>query len=344
MNPPGIPTGYSTDEESQEIWVYLERRAHTLARVSLELLGKARALADESGAPVIAILIGSSLENLASEAIASGADRVLLIEDERLDPFNVDAYSEVAAQVIEEGKPSILLIGATHDGRDLAGRLAVRLQTGLNADCTDLVLAPETGLLISEVTGFGGGIIALLECPERRPQMSTVRPGVFPLPTPETDRLGDVVRKVVQLDSACFRTRVLEQTQHKSVDLTQADILICGGRGVEGDFASLASLANILQGQVGGTRPPVDDGYLERERQIGQTGVVCSPKVAICLGISGAFHFVVGIEKADLVIAINSDPAAPIFEYADYGIVADVRDFLPLLMRAFEEDREKAHA
>jgi electron transfer flavoprotein alpha subunit len=198
--------------------------------------------------------------------------------------------------------------------------------------------------LISEVSGFGGGIIALLDCPERRPQMSTVRPGVFPTPMADTKRTGEVVRRDIQLRDDCIQTFVMDQDQHDGVDLTQAEILICGGRGISGEFYSLKPLADLLAAEVGATRPPVDDGYIERERQVGQTGVVCSPKVAICLGISGAFHFVVGIEKADLVIAVNSDPAAPIFDYADYGIVADVTEFLPVLMRAFEEYQEKTHA
>jgi electron transfer flavoprotein alpha subunit len=334
---------FSADEETNMILVYLECRDGSIASVSLELLGKARGLADQSESRLIGLIIGHELEALAKEAISNGADEVVLLEDQLLSSFNVEAYTEVAAQVIIEEKPSVLLIGATHDGRDLAGRLAVRLQTGLNADCTDLLLDPESGLLISEVTGFGGGIIALLDCPDRRPQMSTVRPGVFPLPVADEKRTGEVVRREIQLRDDCIQTFVIEQDRHDGVDLTQAEILICGGRGMGGDFNSLKSLADLLPGEVGATRPPVDDGYIERERQIGQTGVVCSPKVAICLGISGAFHFVVGIEKADLVIAVNSDPSAPIFDYADYGIVADVTEVLPALMHAFEAHLEKTH-
>jgi electron transfer flavoprotein alpha subunit len=296
---------FSADEETNMILVYLECRDGSIASVSLELLGKARGLADQSESRLIGLIIGHELEALAKEAISNGADEVVLLEDQLL--------------------------------------LAVRLQTGLNADCTDLLLDPESGLLISEVTGFGGGIIALLDCPDRRPQMSTVRPGVFPLPVADEKRTGEVVRREIQLRDDCIQTFVIEQDRHDGVDLTQAEILICGGRGMGGDFNSLKSLADLLPGEVGATRPPVDDGYIERERQIGQTGVVCSPKVAICLGISGAFHFVVGIEKADLVIAVNSDPSAPIFDYADYGIVADVTEVLPALMHAFEAHLEKTH-
>ncbi len=335
--------GYTLAEENPSLWVYLEHNEAGLANVSLELLGKARSLADESQSSLTALLIGHSIEELARHAFTYGVDEAVIIEDERLSSFNVEAYTEVATHAILAEKPSMLLVGATHDGRDLAGRLAVRLQTGLNADCTDLLLDPETKLLVSEVTGFGGGIVALLECPSHRPQISTVRPGVFSLPTSDLSREGKIVPMKARMSDESFRTQILEQDHHVAIDLTQAEVLICGGRGIEGDFESLRALADVLNGEVGATRPPVDDGYIERERQVGQTGVVCNPKIALCLGISGAFHFVVGIEKADLVIAVNSDPAAPIFEYADYGIVADANAFLQAFMLALEERREKAH-
>lgn len=333
---------YLAGDAHEALWVYLEVRQGSLAGVSLELLGKARSLANESGARVSALCLGQGGEGLTGDAIAHGADEILLIEDERLSAFNLEAYCDAMAQLVVEGKPSILLMGATHDGRDLAGRLAVRLQTGLNADCTDLRLDPDTGALISEVTGFGGGIVALLECPERRPQISTVRPGVFPVPIVDLQRSGEVIHKQVEVDESCIRSYVLEKDAHVGVDLTRAEILVCGGRGVEGEFESLRSLAEILGGDVGATRPPVDDGYIERERQVGQTGVVTRPRVAICLGISGAFHFIVGIDKADLVIAVNSDPTAPIFEYADYGIVADVKEFLPAFVQAYQDHRKES--
>ena len=335
---------YRVETENRALWVYLEHRKGVISSVSVELLGKARSLADEAGSIVVGLLIGNELETLAVEAIAYGADEVQLIEDPRLMSFNLEAYTEAAEQAIRAGRPSIFLLGATHDGRDLAGRLAVRLQTGLNADCTNLVLDTKRGVLISEVTGFGGGVIALLECLDHRPQMSTVRPGVFPLPERDAKRAGTALRIDIDLRDECIRTELLEREDHAGVDLTQADVLICGGRGVEGDFGSLHVLAQMLGGDVGATRPPVDDGHIDRERQIGQTGVVCRPKVALCLGISGAFHFIVGVEQADLVIAVNSDPDAPIFEYADYAIVADVASFLPALMKVLEAQQEKAHA
>jgi len=335
---------YDDGQAEPAIWVYLEHAAGRLASVSLELLGKARSLAEQGGLTLSGLLVGQGLDDLADQALAYGPDEVRCLESVHLGDFNLEAFTQAVAADVQNGKPAVLLLGATHDGRDLAGRLAVRLQTGLNADCTDLHLDPGRGVLISEVTGFGGGIIALLECPQQRPQMSTVRPGVFPVPERQTNASGNILRIAVNEPAEEPATIVLEREQHQGVDLTQAEILVCGGRGIDGDFDSLRRLAGLLGGEVGATRPPVDDGYIERERQIGQTGVVCRPKVALCLGISGAFHFVVGIEQADLVIAVNSDPQAPIFEYADYGIVADAQEFIPALLAAFETYREGVHA
>ncbi len=335
---------YDASSENRSLWVYLERKGDSLAGVSRELLGKARQLANEADLELNGLLMGNSLADVVGEACEYGADVVWCCEHPLLTDFNPQAYSYAAEQAIRKGKPSILLLGATHDGRDLAGRLAVQLQTGLNADCTDLVFNQEKGILVSEVTGFGGGVIALLECPDRRPQMSTVRPGVFPPAERDETRPHKQLRIDIDITPANLQTTLLEQETHQGVDLTQAEVLWCGGRGIEGNFESLYQLAAMLGGDVGATRPPVDDGYIERERQVGQTGVVCRPKVAICFGISGAFHFVVGVEQADLVIAINSDPESPIFDFADYCIVGDAQAIMPALIKAFEQRMEAAHA
>lgn len=336
---------YGKEEQSDCIWIYLEHHSGRLAGVSAELLAKGRELADAGGWPLVGMIIGDQeLDDLAQETIQRGADQVWLCQDPQLAAFNLEAYTSAAYQAIAKGKPSILLLGATHDGRDLAGRLAVRLQTGLNADCTDLKLDVERGVLVSDVTGFGGGIIAMLECPQRRPQMSTVRPGVFPAGQVDKSRDGEIVTQTVKLKKADFRSQLLEAVHAQGVDISGAEMLVCGGRGIEGDFASMEMLAELLGGEVGATRPPVDDGYIERARQVGQTGVVCRPKVALCFGISGAFHFIVGVQEADVVIAINSDPEAAIFDYVDYGIVADVKEIVPALIRALEGIQEVAHA
>lgn len=335
---------YGVEQERQEIWVFLEQEAGALAGVSLELLSKSRQLADQVGWSLTGLLLGKGVAALAREAIAHGADAVVLAEHPLLSAFTVEAYSHVAFQALVRHKPSVFLLGATLNGRDLAGRLAVRLRTGLNADCTDLRLSPQNGVLVSEVSGFGGGVLALIEMQHHRPQMATVRPGVFPPGQADHSREGRVISLPVNLTEAMIHTRLVERVVGQAVDLTQAQALVVGGRGIEGRFDLLRELAGLIGGEVGATRPPVDEGHVERERQIGQTGVVCRPKVAIVCGASGAFHFTVGIQAAGVVIAINSDPGAPIFEAADYGVVGDALQVLPLLARALRDVREVAHA
>lgn len=331
---------YSIEEEQKAIWVFLEQSNGTLEGVCLELLSKGRQLADLAGWSLTGLLVGHDVANLAKEAFTYGADEVVLAEHPLLDVFTVDAYTHVAFQALTKAKPSVFLLGATPNSRDLVGRLAVRLRTGLNADCTDLRLDPQSGVLVSEVTGFGGGVLALLEMPEHRPQMATVRPGVFPLGEPDHTREGRVTVSPFELTEDMIHTRVVERVIGEGVDLTQVPVLVAGGRGVKGEFDMLRELADLLGGDVGATRPPVDEGHIERERQIGQTGVVCRPKVAIVCGISGAFHFVVGIQDADVVIAINSDPDAPIFEFADYCIVGDAFEVVPTLVAILRSVRE----
>lgn len=281
--------------------------------------------------------MGSEIDATVEDARIFGADEVWVVEHPGLKEFDCEAFTTAAHQAILSTKPSILLFGATPNGRDLAGRLAVRLRTGLNADCTQLHIDKDRGVLISEVTGFGGGVLADLEIPSRRPQMATVRPGVF-LPTPMKNRdQGEIRRFNPDFPDTHIRTRILEKVVEESVDLTKAEVLVCGGRGVEGQFDVLTQLAEIWGGAVGATRPPVDDGFMPRQRQIGQTGVICRPKVAVNFGISGAFHFVVGIQEADLVVSVNIDPDAPIFEYSDYCIQADVHELMPLLLKEFQQ-------
>lgn len=335
---------YGVDEEISAIWVYLEHERGELAGVSLELLAKARALADPCGWTVTGLLLGHDVTGLVGSAFSYGADEVWLWDDPLLEHFSIDSHARLVGEALQEGKPSVFLAGATHDGRDLAGRLAVRLRAGLTADCTELLLDPNTGQLVGEVSGFGGGVLAMIETPAHRPQMATVRPGVFPPGQAETSRLGELRLIPVEFGPEDIQTEIIERVVGEAVDLTQTPALVIGGRGVHGDFGPLRELARLLGGDIGGTRPPVDDGYIERERQIGQTGVVCRPKVAIVVGASGAFQFVVGILDADLVIAINNDPQAPIFDYADYGIVGDAAQVMPAILQHLTAVGEVAHA
>ncbi|OGO18471.1 MAG: hypothetical protein A2Z14_11415 [Chloroflexi bacterium RBG_16_48_8] len=334
---------YSPNEESKSIWVCLEIAQGTLTPVSLELLSKGRELADEAGWPLVGLLLGNQVASLSGEVYTYGADEVWMVNHPLLQHFTIEAYSQAVYTAILLGRPSIVLFGATPNSRDLAGRLAVRLKTGLNADCTNLRIDPDRGVLISEVTGFGGGILAYLEVPQHRPQMATVRPGVFTIGKSMDFKIGTPLEIQVELTQEMIKTEILERVIGETIDLTQAEILICGGRGVAGDFKILQELAALLEGEVGATRPPVDEGHIERERQIGQTGVIGHPKLAIACGISGAFHFIVGIQDADTVIAINSDPEAPIFEYADYCVVGDVFRIVPALIQALKDGRGKAN-
>ncbi len=294
-------------------------------------------MADQVGWPLIGLLVGYNISGLVDQAFSYGADEIWLVDDPLLEYFTIDAYAHVVYQAINLGKPSIFLSGATPNGRDLAGRLAVRLRTGLNADCTDLRLDPKSGILVCEVSGFGGGILALIEMRNHRPQMATVRPGVF-LPMPAAfGENGKIVEISVDLNPEMIKTRIIDHKVGEGIDLTKVPVLVAGGRGIQGDFETMRVLADLLDGDIGATRPPVDEGHIERERQIGQTGVVCSPNVAICCGISGAFHFVVGIEKAGTVIAINTDPDAPIFDYADYCVVGDYKQVVLALIKQLSD-------
>jgi electron transfer flavoprotein alpha subunit len=331
---------YGVDQETRSIWVYLEGSAEHLAGVSLELIAKGREMCDRLSWKLVGLSLGHQVAGLIEEGFAHGLDQIWFGDDPLLEHFTIEAYTYAAHQAIMAGTPSVFLLGATPNGRDLAGRLAVRLRTGLNADCTNLEVKPDTKRLVCEVSGFGGGVLAMIEMANHRPQMATVRPGVFSPGEPDFSRVGEVIPLTLDFSTDLIQTRLIKRSIGEEIDLTQAPVLVAGGRGVDGDFEMLTELASLLGGEVGATRPPVDEGHIGRERQIGQTGVVCSPKIAICCGISGAFHFVVGVEKADTVIAINSDPEAPIFDFADYCIVGDVHQILPSLIESLSAERE----
>lgn len=320
------------------IWVYLEQEQGEFEGVSLELLAKARELADELSTTLTGVLLGYPVRQLADEAIARGADEVLVAEHPDLQIYSTDPFTKVVTAAAREYNPDIFLLGATPYGRDLAGRLAVRLQTGLTADCTGLKIDPEKKLLVGDVVGFGGGIVAGILCPDARPQMATVRPGIFAAAEPQK-RQGKVRELPVEITEDDKRVKLLERVREAGLDITKAQYLVCAGRGIRGELGLVEELAQLLGAEIGATRPVCDAGWLERDRQVGQTGVVTKPKVAIVCGISGAIHFTVGIEDAEAIVAINNDAEAPIFESADYCIVDDLFAVLPPLIESIKAAR-----
>ncbi len=332
-----IAPGYSA-EQASGLWVWLEQQDGLLEPVSLELLSKARELADQSRQTVTGLLLGYEIGHLAIPAVAHGADEVLVAESPLMRNYTTNPYTKVMTELVLDRRPNILLLGATANGRDLAGRLAVRLRTGLTADCTDLNLNAD-GLLVGQVTGFGRGILAGILCPEHRPQMATVRPGVFPRPEPDEQADGRILRVKAQLSEADAPVHVVRRSTTRGGDITAAERLVIGGRGVHGDFDLLGELAKLIDADIGATRVAVDEGWADREAQIGQTGYVTRPKLAIVCGVSGAMQFTVGIQEAETVVAINSDPEAPIFEAADCCIVDDVFQVLPPLMEAIRKQQ-----
>ena len=329
-------------DDARGIWVWLEQHDGRLEDVGLELAGKARALADACGEPLTAILLGRVADVLPSAAERASrlpVDRVLVAPHPLLGRYATDVYASALEQLVRAERPAILLMGATPDGRDLAGRLAVRFYTGLTADCTDLGIAADGGLLESHVVGFGGGIAAVIKCAHHRPQMATVRPGVFPMPpAPSDGRIAPVRFVSIELDQSVSQTAVIERHVHNGAGLTRAPVVVVGGGGMRGQFGAIEELAALLGGEVGATRVAVDQGWAPRERQIGQTGIVVRPKVAIACAVSGASQFTVGIDSAQTVIAINSDPQAPMFEAADYAVADDVFQILPALVAQLRLD------
>jgi electron transfer flavoprotein alpha subunit len=329
--------------EKPQIWVFMEQRAGVLHDVGLELLGKARELAEASGSMVAALLLGANVAPMADRVIAHGADKVLIAEDPRLEPYRLLAYTGVLAKACQEYQPSILLFGATSLGVELAPRLAARLNTGLSAHCIDLQLDAE-GTLLQMVPGWGGGVVASIRCPHHRPQMATVMPGVMKKIQP-APRSGRVIHLAVGNDLDDSGPKVLEtyREEPKTRQLETAEVVVAGGWGVGGPegWLLLEELAGILGGAVGATRPPVDEGWASDEQMIGQSGKTVRPRLYLGVGLSGMSHHVVGMEGSEVVVAINSDPKAPLFEVADFCIVGDFREILPPLL---EEIRQRLGA
>lgn len=326
--------------EYKNVWVFAEQRDGALMNVALELLGEGRKLSDALGVSLCAVLLGDKVSGITDELFEHGADKVYIAESPLLRDYTTDGYCNVICDMIDEYKPEIVLYGATHIGRDLAARIAARVNTGLTADCTALEIDTEKRLLLQTRPAFGGNLMATITCEDRRPQMSTVRPGVMERAKREAGRRGEVVTYTPALTEEQVRTTVIKKVteQLSAVSLTDADVIVAGGRGLgnEEGFKLLESLANKLGGVVGASRAAVDNGWIDKSHQVGQTGTTVKPKIYIACGISGAIQHLVGMQDSGTIIAINRDPDAPIFKSATYGIVGDLYDVVPELIAALD--------
>ena len=349
--------------EYKDVWVFTEQRNGKLMNVALELLGEGRRLSREiGGSKVCAVLVGNRVESLAHELYAYGADRVYLIQDELLRTYTTDGYTKVITDAIREYKPEIVLFGATHIGRDLAPRIAARLDTGLTADCTrlDIKVSNYIDYLEKYTTlntdnldrnsedknlkqtrpAFGGNLMATIICPDSRPQMSTVRPGVMQKLEKNTCADGELVTVNHSLSRDDIRTAVVEQVSavRELVSLSDAQIICSGGRGL-GDasgFELIKKLADKVGGVVGASRAAVDSGWIDQSHQVGQTGTTVKPKIYFACGISGAIQHLAGMQTSDIIIAVNKDPEAPIFEVADYALVGDLHKIIPEIIAQWD--------
>jgi len=316
------------------IWVFAEQRGGELHEVSLELLGKARELAEQANNRVTAILLGVNIKPLAQTLLDHGADSVLVADDDRLDTYRLIPYALVIESVIREHQPDVLLMGATAMGVELAPRVAAKVRTGLSAHCIDLKLGSD-GQLHQVVPGWGGGVIATITCPEKRPQMATVMPGIMEARSPE-ERAGEIKEIEVQISDKDLGPQVLETKREEPEDqpLEKAEVVIAGGWGIgnKEDWQMVEELAGLLGGAVGATRPPVDEGWAQEGQMIGQSGKTVRPVLYMGLGISGVMHHVVGMDQSKHVISINSDPNADIFDVSDVIVVEDFRKIIPKLI------------
>jgi electron transfer flavoprotein alpha subunit len=322
------------------VWVFAEQKEGKVANVVTELLGEGRKLADQLGEKLSAVLLGDGMEAAAQELISYGADNVYLVDHPSLQRFNDESYADIFTQLISRYKPEIVLMGATTYGRSLGPRVASRLNTGLTADCTQLEIDTERRLLLQTRPAFGGNLMATIICPDHRPQMSTVRPKVMKALDPDPSRVGEIIRPDVDIPLDT-RVKVLETvtTLCEKVNLTEADIIVSGGRGLgdPGNFALVEELAQILGGAVGASRAVVDAGWVDYSHQVGQTGKTVGPKVYFACGISGAVQHLAGMSSSDTIIAINKDPDAPIFKVATFGITGDVVEVLKALISEFKK-------
>ena len=340
-----LETSYTPDvdvDQYRGLWVIAEHLHGELRRGTYELLGEGRRLADKLGVELAAVLLGNEVEGLTAHLFSHGADKVYLSQDPALAHYRTGPHTDVLAGIINQHKPEIVLISATPQGRDLAPRVAARLSAGLTADCTGLEIDDEERLLVQTRPAFGGNLMATIVSRHARPQMATVRPGVMKALDPDPSRTGETVTVPVHLDERAILAKIIELVQQEDdghVNLQDAEIIVSGGRGLgkPENFALIRELADALGGAVGASRAAVDAGWIPAYHQVGQTGRTVQPKLYIACGISGAVQHLAGMGSSDCIIAINKDPAAPIFNIATFSIVGDLFQIVPALTKKLNE-------
>ena len=322
-------------------WVYAEQRAGKLMNVAIELLGEGRKLADEIGTELCAVLVGSDCDDLVDELFAYGAEKVYYANNPELKNYTTDGYTAAVYRAVLKYKPEIVLYGATHIGRDLAPSVAVKCGTGLTADCTKLDIDPETKGLRQTRPAFGGNLMATIVCPNHRPQMSTVRPGVMAKPEKVEGRKGERIDLNIKFKKGEIRQQVLDVVKKvgEMASLTDAKIIVSGGRGIGGPegFDTIRALAKKLGGSIGSSRACVDAGWIDHSFQVGQTGTTVKPDLYVACGISGAIQHLAGMQTSKTIVAINKNENAPIFEVADIGIVGDLFKVIPAIIEELDK-------
>ena len=323
------------------VWVYAEQRGGKLMNVAIELLGEGRKLADEIGTELCAVLVGSECNDLVDELFAYGAEKVYYANNPELKSYTTDGYTAAVYRAILKYKPEVVLYGATHIGRDLAPSVAVKCGTGLTADCTKLDIDPETKGLRQTRPAFGGNLMATIVCPNHRPQMSTVRPGVMAKPEKVPGKKGELIDLNIKFKKGEIRQQVLDVVKKvgEMASLTDAKIIVSGGRGIGGPegFDTIRALANKLGGSIGSSRACVDAGWIDHSFQVGQTGTTVKPDLYVACGISGAIQHLAGMQTSKTIVAINKNENAPIFEVADIGIVGDLFKVIPAIIEELDK-------
>ena len=327
--------------EYKNVWAFVETENGKAKNVGLEMVVGARKLADATGEKVVAVVIGSGTDDAVKAAVSYGADQVLVVDGAEFAEYSIEGYTYALAQLAAKYKPATLLIGVTINGRTLAPRLAARLKTGLVADCTALQLDASTGVIQWTRPVYGGNELAVIECPEARPQMGTVRASVFKRGEADTARTAEIVKEDITVPTGTIRTTLVEKITETSegIKLEDAEVVVAGGRGVGSteNFMALKELADLMSGAVGASRAAVDAGWIAQVTQVGQTGKTVSPKLYIACGISGAIQHLAGMSGSGCVVAINRDEDAPIFDVADYGVVGKLQDIVPALTAAIKK-------